>query len=152
MLVPAVLLDCPPASLLWLLPLLLFLLLLLALLLLCCWKYCACCKTCCQVWSLPSGPFVSPYLSDHIKPPSCLNTELPCSAALLQERWDKLGPFLPQCWTMLNSSAVARTDGRLEGRRVSLPPVSAHLWSPGHAHGENWPSKRNWCGSLESYR
>uniref|UniRef100_A0A3B5AB67 Integrin beta n=1 Tax=Stegastes partitus TaxID=144197 RepID=A0A3B5AB67_9TELE len=40
--------DCPPASLLWLLPLLLFLLLLLALLLLCCWKYCACCKTCCQ--------------------------------------------------------------------------------------------------------
>ncbi|KAK5850417.1 hypothetical protein PBY51_001300 [Eleginops maclovinus] len=39
--------DCPPASLLWLLPLLLFLLLLLALLLLCCWKYCACCKTCC---------------------------------------------------------------------------------------------------------
>ncbi|XP_061823187.1 integrin beta-4 isoform X2 [Nerophis lumbriciformis] len=40
--------DCPAASLLWLLPLLLFLLLLLALLLLCCWKYCACCKTCCQ--------------------------------------------------------------------------------------------------------
>ncbi|XP_053706472.1 integrin beta-4 isoform X1 [Synchiropus splendidus] len=40
--------ECPPASLLWLLPLLLFLLLLLALLLLCCWKYCACCKTCCQ--------------------------------------------------------------------------------------------------------
>ncbi|XP_068439420.1 integrin beta-4 isoform X2 [Clinocottus analis] len=40
--------DCPPASLLWLLPFLLFLLLLLALLLLCCWKYCACCKTCCQ--------------------------------------------------------------------------------------------------------
>ncbi|XP_042363419.1 integrin beta-4 isoform X2 [Plectropomus leopardus] len=40
--------DCPPASLLWLLPLLLFLLLLLALLALCCWKYCACCKTCCQ--------------------------------------------------------------------------------------------------------
>uniref|UniRef100_A0A665VCW3 Integrin beta n=1 Tax=Echeneis naucrates TaxID=173247 RepID=A0A665VCW3_ECHNA len=40
--------HCPPASLLWLLPLLLFLLLLLALLLLCCWKYCACCKTCCQ--------------------------------------------------------------------------------------------------------
>nr|XP_057918035.1 integrin beta-4 isoform X2 [Doryrhamphus excisus] len=40
--------DCPPASLLWLLPLILFLLLLLALLLLCCWKYCACCKTCCQ--------------------------------------------------------------------------------------------------------
>lgn len=40
--------DCPPASLLWLLPLLLFLLLLLALLLLCCWKYCACCKTCWQ--------------------------------------------------------------------------------------------------------
>uniref|UniRef100_A0A8C3APD8 Integrin beta n=1 Tax=Cyclopterus lumpus TaxID=8103 RepID=A0A8C3APD8_CYCLU len=40
--------DCPPASFLWLLPLLLFLLLLLALLLLCCWKYCACCKTCFQ--------------------------------------------------------------------------------------------------------
>ncbi|XP_037610809.1 integrin beta-4 isoform X2 [Sebastes umbrosus] len=40
--------ECPPASLLWLLPLLLFLLLLLALLLLCCWKYCSCCKTCCQ--------------------------------------------------------------------------------------------------------
>uniref|UniRef100_A0AAQ6AEF6 Integrin beta n=1 Tax=Amphiprion ocellaris TaxID=80972 RepID=A0AAQ6AEF6_AMPOC len=40
--------DCPPASLLWLLPLLLFLLLLLGLLLLCCWKYCACCKSCCQ--------------------------------------------------------------------------------------------------------
>ncbi|XP_026171140.1 integrin beta-4 isoform X2 [Mastacembelus armatus] len=40
--------DCPPASLLWLLPLLLFLLLLLALLLLCCWKYCACFKNCCQ--------------------------------------------------------------------------------------------------------
>ncbi|XP_028331362.1 integrin beta-4 isoform X2 [Gouania willdenowi] len=39
--------DCPPASLLWLLPLILFLLLLLALLLLCCWKYCACCKACC---------------------------------------------------------------------------------------------------------
>uniref|UniRef100_A0A7N6ASR2 Integrin beta n=1 Tax=Anabas testudineus TaxID=64144 RepID=A0A7N6ASR2_ANATE len=38
--------NCPPASLLWLLPLLLFLLLLLALLLLCCWKYCACCKSC----------------------------------------------------------------------------------------------------------
>uniref|UniRef100_H3C5U0 Integrin beta n=1 Tax=Tetraodon nigroviridis TaxID=99883 RepID=H3C5U0_TETNG len=41
-------LDCPPASLLWLLPLLLFLLLLLALFLLCCWKYCAGCKPCCQ--------------------------------------------------------------------------------------------------------
>uniref|UniRef100_A0A8D0ADL5 Integrin beta n=1 Tax=Sander lucioperca TaxID=283035 RepID=A0A8D0ADL5_SANLU len=40
--------ECPPASLLWLLPLLLFLLLLLALLLLCCWKYCACCKSLCQ--------------------------------------------------------------------------------------------------------
>ncbi|XP_040923190.1 integrin beta-4 isoform X2 [Toxotes jaculatrix] len=40
--------DCPPASLLWLLPLILFLLLLLALLLLCCWKFCACCKTCWQ--------------------------------------------------------------------------------------------------------
>ncbi|XP_039991234.1 integrin beta-4 isoform X2 [Xiphias gladius] len=40
--------DCPPASLLWLLPLILFLLLLLALLLLCCWKYCACCKDCWQ--------------------------------------------------------------------------------------------------------
>ncbi|XP_049916402.1 integrin beta-4 [Epinephelus moara] len=40
--------DCPAASLLWLLPLLLFLLLLLALLLLCCWKFCPCCKTCCQ--------------------------------------------------------------------------------------------------------
>ncbi|XP_045924379.1 integrin beta-4 isoform X1 [Micropterus dolomieu] len=40
--------DCPPAGLLWLLPLLLFLLLLLALLLLCCWKFCACCKTCLQ--------------------------------------------------------------------------------------------------------
>ncbi|XP_028422979.1 integrin beta-4 [Perca flavescens] len=40
--------ECPPASLLWLLPLLLFLLLLLALLLLCCWKYCACCKDLCQ--------------------------------------------------------------------------------------------------------
>ncbi|KAM6897814.1 integrin beta-4 [Xenentodon cancila] len=40
--------DCPPASLLWLLPLLLFLLLLLALLLLCCWKFCACCNTCWQ--------------------------------------------------------------------------------------------------------
>ncbi|KAM8730656.1 integrin beta-4 isoform 1-T2 [Acanthopagrus schlegelii] len=40
--------ECPPASLLWLLPLLLFLLLLLALLLLCCWKYCACCKSCWQ--------------------------------------------------------------------------------------------------------
>ncbi|XP_034049235.1 integrin beta-4 isoform X3 [Thalassophryne amazonica] len=40
--------DCPPASLLWLLPLILFLLLLLALLLLCCWKYCGWCKTCCQ--------------------------------------------------------------------------------------------------------
>ncbi|XP_054454661.1 integrin beta-4 [Anoplopoma fimbria] len=40
--------DCPPASLLWLLPFLLFLLLLLALLLLCCWKFCACCKTCFQ--------------------------------------------------------------------------------------------------------
>ncbi|KAM4715706.1 integrin beta-4 isoform 2-T2 [Anableps anableps] len=40
--------DCPPASLLWLLPLILFLLLLLALLLLCCWKYCACCKSCWQ--------------------------------------------------------------------------------------------------------
>lgn len=40
--------ECPPVSLLWLLPFLLFLLLLLALLLLCCWKYCACCKTCCQ--------------------------------------------------------------------------------------------------------
>ncbi|CAG02568.1 unnamed protein product, partial [Tetraodon nigroviridis] len=40
--------DCPPASLLWLLPLLLFLLLLLALFLLCCWKYCAGCKPCCQ--------------------------------------------------------------------------------------------------------
>ncbi|KAM9336995.1 integrin beta-4 [Symphorus nematophorus] len=40
--------DCPPASLLWLLPLLLFLLLLLGLLLLCCWKYCACCKSCWQ--------------------------------------------------------------------------------------------------------
>ncbi|KAM9717001.1 integrin beta-4 isoform 2-T2 [Menidia menidia] len=40
--------DCPPASLLWLLPLLLFLLLLLALLLLCCWKYCACCTACWQ--------------------------------------------------------------------------------------------------------
>uniref|UniRef100_A0AAX7UQZ6 Integrin beta n=1 Tax=Astatotilapia calliptera TaxID=8154 RepID=A0AAX7UQZ6_ASTCA len=38
--------DCPPGSLLWLLPLILFLLLLLALLLLCCWKYCACCKSC----------------------------------------------------------------------------------------------------------
>lgn len=38
--------DCPPASLLWLLPLILFLLLLLALLLLCCWQYCACCKSC----------------------------------------------------------------------------------------------------------
>uniref|UniRef100_A0A8C3ATK8 Integrin beta n=1 Tax=Cyclopterus lumpus TaxID=8103 RepID=A0A8C3ATK8_CYCLU len=34
--------NCPPASFLWLLPLLLFLLLLLALLLLCCWKYCSC--------------------------------------------------------------------------------------------------------------
>ncbi|XP_018515703.1 LOW QUALITY PROTEIN: integrin beta-4 [Lates calcarifer] len=40
--------DCPPASLLWLLPLILFLLLLLALLALCCWKYCACCKGCLQ--------------------------------------------------------------------------------------------------------
>ncbi|XP_015244098.1 PREDICTED: integrin beta-4 isoform X1 [Cyprinodon variegatus] len=40
--------DCPPASLLWLLPLILFLLLLLALLLLCCWKYCACCSSCWQ--------------------------------------------------------------------------------------------------------
>ncbi|KAM8730659.1 integrin beta-4-like [Acanthopagrus schlegelii] len=40
--------ECPPTSLLWLLPLLLFLLLLLALLLLCCWKYCACCKSCWQ--------------------------------------------------------------------------------------------------------
>ncbi|KAM9424577.1 integrin beta-4 isoform 2-T2 [Pholidichthys leucotaenia] len=40
--------ECPPASLLWLLPLILFLLLLLALLLLCCWKYCACCKSCWQ--------------------------------------------------------------------------------------------------------
>uniref|UniRef100_A0AAX7VMB4 Integrin beta n=1 Tax=Astatotilapia calliptera TaxID=8154 RepID=A0AAX7VMB4_ASTCA len=40
--------DCPPGSLLWLLPLILFLLLLLALLLLCCWKYCACCKACFQ--------------------------------------------------------------------------------------------------------
>ncbi|KAM4525118.1 integrin beta-4 isoform 2-T3 [Odontesthes bonariensis] len=40
--------DCPPASLLWLLPLILFLLLLLALLLLCCWKYCACCTACWQ--------------------------------------------------------------------------------------------------------
>ncbi|XP_072311845.1 integrin beta-4 [Eucyclogobius newberryi] len=39
--------ECPPASLLWLLPLLLFLLLLLALLLLCCWKYCGWCKSCC---------------------------------------------------------------------------------------------------------
>ncbi|KAK7918950.1 hypothetical protein WMY93_010234 [Mugilogobius chulae] len=39
--------ECPPASLLWLLPLFLFLLLLLALLLLCCWKYCGWCKTCC---------------------------------------------------------------------------------------------------------
>ncbi|KAJ0016250.1 hypothetical protein NQD34_014540 [Periophthalmus magnuspinnatus] len=39
--------KCPPASLLWLLPLLLFLLLLLALLLLCCWKYCGWCKSCC---------------------------------------------------------------------------------------------------------
>ncbi|XP_030610581.1 integrin beta-4 isoform X2 [Archocentrus centrarchus] len=40
--------ECPPASLLWLLPFILFLLLLLGLLLLCCWKYCACCKTCFQ--------------------------------------------------------------------------------------------------------
>ncbi|XP_047465216.1 integrin beta-4 isoform X2 [Mugil cephalus] len=40
--------DCPPASLLWLLPFILFLLLLLALLLLCCWKYCACCASCLQ--------------------------------------------------------------------------------------------------------
>uniref|UniRef100_A0A669DGM9 Integrin beta n=1 Tax=Oreochromis niloticus TaxID=8128 RepID=A0A669DGM9_ORENI len=38
--------DCPPGSLLWLLPLILFLLLLLALLLLCCWKFCACFKSC----------------------------------------------------------------------------------------------------------
>lgn len=56
------LLDCPPASLLWLLPLLLFLLLLLALLLLCCWKYCACCKTCWQVWTLPFTPRKDRYL------------------------------------------------------------------------------------------
>ncbi|CAL9708839.1 unnamed protein product [Knipowitschia caucasica] len=39
--------ECPPVSLLWLLPLLLFLLLLLALLLLCCWRYCGWCKSCC---------------------------------------------------------------------------------------------------------
>uniref|UniRef100_A0A4W6FCY5 Integrin, beta 4 n=1 Tax=Lates calcarifer TaxID=8187 RepID=A0A4W6FCY5_LATCA len=45
--------DCPPASLLWLLPLILFLLLLLALLALCCWKYCACCKGCFCLALLP---------------------------------------------------------------------------------------------------
>ncbi|XP_059379131.1 integrin beta-4-like isoform X2 [Carassius carassius] len=38
--------DCPPAGLLWLIPLIMFLMLLLGLLLLCCWKYCTCCQAC----------------------------------------------------------------------------------------------------------
>uniref|UniRef100_A0A8C5GEQ0 Integrin beta n=1 Tax=Gouania willdenowi TaxID=441366 RepID=A0A8C5GEQ0_GOUWI len=68
--------DCPPASLLWLLPLILFLLLLLALLLLCCWKYCACCKACCATCCRMVGFKEDEYLlrqslltSDHLDTP-----------------------------------------------------------------------------------
>uniref|UniRef100_A0A8D2LMR5 Integrin beta n=1 Tax=Varanus komodoensis TaxID=61221 RepID=A0A8D2LMR5_VARKO len=39
-----VIIECPPGSFLWLIPLLILLMLLLGLLLLLCWKFCACCK------------------------------------------------------------------------------------------------------------